>query len=47
MLSFRALTTALTTLFLVLFVWGCSREETYNSFPFRLMEDMGYDGHGI
>lgn len=40
LLSFMAFTTALTTLFLVLFVWGWNREGRYN-FLFREMTSMG------
>lgn len=39
LLSFMAFTTALTTLFLVLFVWGWNREDRYN-FLFREMTSV-------
>lgn len=40
LLSFMAFTTALTTLFLVLFVWGWNREDRFN-FLFRGMTSLG------
>lgn len=39
LLSFMAFTTALTTLFLVLFVWGWNREDRFN-FLFRRMTSL-------
>lgn len=45
LLSFMAFTTALTTLFLVLFVWGWNREDIYN-FLFREIEEILFGSDG-